>query len=149
MEHVEQAAVLDDHNAVASRVALRRQEIDAIRDLLAGGEVVVGAVLVGHCGHVGQGELLRLRFLRRGKDRRVRECRQQSGVIGMLVGDKYLRDIVRGVAQRLQCVEVVLDTGPHVDHGLFVRHLVWHAVRQTRIHQDHFAAGIDDEVLKA
>ena len=149
VDHVEKAAVLHDHNAVARGVAPGREVGHALGDLLAGREVVVSAVLEINGDDVRKLQLRRLALLAGGVYLRVGERAQLTGVVGVLVGDEDLRDLLRLVAQRRERIHIGIDLPAHVNDGLLVHHLLRHLGRHAGVHQDHLIAGVDQVVLQA
>ena len=95
VEHVVQASVFGNDDAVAVGMAFGFNEIDAIGNLLAGREVLVRAVLVGDAHNVLTREFQRIGILRGHIDLGMGEVFQSRAVVGMLVGKENLRNLLR------------------------------------------------------
>jgi len=147
VEHIEEAVVLGNDDAVAFGVALSLDEPDAIGHLLGVGEVLVGlTVLSAH--DVLALQLHGISIFGRDVNLGVREVADAIGVVGMLVSDENLRHLLGLVA--------CLSEGFHV-----VGHLLAHIERcaellgrdrelrlETCVDKDDLLSRVDEEVLQ-
>ena len=149
VDQVEEAVGLDRDDAVALGVAARRNVGDPVGDLLRGGELEVRAVLEGGDGGVEGLDLVRLGLGGGADDLGLREGAEHAGVVGVLVGDQDLRDLLGPVAEVGERLQVGLDLRADVDRRVGRRGAEREVLRHAGVDEDHLAAGVDHPVLQA
>ena len=119
------------------------------RDTLRGGELVIGAV--GECrnGRIVGLDFVRLRFGCRADDLGVRERAQFARVVGVLVRNENLRDLLRLVAEVSERFEIGLDLCAKIDLCVWFGRSIGEFGGKASIDEDDLATGIDDPVLQA
>ena len=149
VDEIEESVRLDGDDAVARSVARRRDVRHARRDALRGGELVIGAVGERRHGRVVGLDFIRLRFGCGADDLGVRKRAQFARVVGVLVGDENLRDLLRLVAEVGERFEVGLDLRADIDSGVRISRHIGVFGGESSIDEDDLAAGVDDPVLEA
>ena len=149
VKHIEQTVAFHDHDAVSVGVTFGFDEINPARDLLTLGEVVIRAVRIFY-GHdiIKSFELLGGYFLRADVDLCVREGLQLSGMVVVLVRQKYLRDLFRLVAERGERFHIAADIFSGENRTVLVRHFLRHSGRESRVNENDLIAGVDQIILQ-
>ena len=76
------------------------------------------------------------------EDLRVRERLQFSGVIYVLVRQKYLCHLLRFVSERRKCFHVAADILACKGYACLIRHFLRCSRRESGVDQYHFIAGL-------
>ena len=149
VDEVEKSVGLDGDDAVAARVAGRGNVRHAVRNALRRRELVVRSVLERRHGRVERLDLVRFSLGSRADDLRIREEAQCARVVGVLVGDEDLRDLLRLVAKVGKRLDVRLDFLADIDCRILRRFAKRKVLGDARIDEDDFAPGVDHPVLEA
>lgn len=70
-------------------------------------------------------------------------------MVAVFVGQENLRHLLALVAQRSKSIHIVADGLPGIIHRRFIHHFFRETGRESGIHQDHLASGVDEVVLQA
>ena len=122
---------------------------DSLRNLLCRGEILVALTAEGNRGKIRPDpQLFGFALLYRGINLRIREVAELPGVVGVLVGDDDLADLLRGITRFLQRGDIVVAFYAHEDRRRRIRNRLRHFLRHSRIYQDDLFPVVDHEVLQ-
>lgn len=149
MEKIKEPVMLKDDNAVALGVPLRLDEEETVGNLLASGEILVGAILVRDTDDVVSLKLESVSILRRDIDLSVRERSDGSGMVRMLVGDENLGHLLSLVAQSRERLDIVVQLLAHVERRAQLLGRSGSARLETRVNEDDTLIRVKQEILQA
>ncbi len=149
MEKIKEPVMLKDDNAVALGVPLRLDEEETVGNLLASGEILVGAVLVRNTDDVVALEFESVSILRRDIDLSVRERSDGSGMVRMLVGDENLGHLLSLVAQSRERLDIVVQLLAHVERRAQLLGRSGSARLEPRVNEDDTLIRVKQEILQA
>ena len=106
VDEVEDSVRFHCYNAVSARVARGENVRHAVCNALGRRELVVWSVGKRRDRRMEGFDFVRFRLDRRADDLRIREGAEHALVVDVLVGNEYLRYLLRLVAKLRKCVEV-------------------------------------------
>ena len=149
VDEVEESVSLDGHYAVASSVAGSGDVCHARRNALRGWELIVRTVRECRDRRIVWLDLVRLGLGSRADDLGVRERAQLARVVGVLVGDEDLRDLLGLIAEVGERFEICLDFRAEIDSCIGISRRFGELGGKSCIDEDYFVAGVDNPVLQA
>lgn len=149
MEKIKEPVMLKDDNAVALGVPLRLDEEETVGNLLASGEILVGAILVRDTDDVVTLKLESVSILRRDIDLSVRERSDGSGMVRMLMGDENLGHLLSLVAQSRERLDIVVQLLAHVERRTQLLGRSGSARLEPRVNEDDTLIRVKQEILQA
>ena len=149
VNEVEEPIRLDGDDAITRGVARCGYVGHTWSDPLRGGELVIGSVREGRNRRVVGLYFVRLGFCCGADDLGVRECAQFARVVGVLVRNENLRNLLQLVAEIGERFEVGLDLRAEIDSCVRIGRRFWEFGGEAGIDENDLAAGVNDPVLEA